>query len=200
MCSRQGPRRGLRRLRIRRRRLALGAREEPDQPLQHLRQLVARHIFEDAIVGIYESTRDGRLLSVNPSMAQMFGFDSPGEMIASITDIQTQLYVDPDQREEFKRRMLEHKMLRRFEVQLYRKDRSTMWVCMNARVIRRVDNAVRYKGSLEDITDRKLLEDELRQKLATRVEIRLRGKDKGQVILTFESNDDFERLLEVLRK
>jgi PAS domain S-box-containing protein len=67
-----------------------------------------RHIFEDAIVGIYQSTPDGRLLSVNPSMAQMFGFDSPGEMIASITDIQTQLYVDPDQREEFKRRMLEH--------------------------------------------------------------------------------------------
>jgi two-component system, cell cycle sensor histidine kinase and response regulator CckA len=122
-----------------------------------------RHIFEDAIVGIYQSTPDGRLLSVNPSMAQMFGFDSPAEMIASITDIQTQLYVDPDQREEFKRRMLEHEMLRRFEVQLYRKDHSTMWVCMNARVIRRVDNAVRYKGSFEDITDRKLLEDELRQ-------------------------------------
>jgi len=44
------------------------------------------------------------------------------------------------------------------------------------------------------------LEDELRQKLATRVEIRLRAKDKGQIVLGFESNDDFERLLEVLRK
>lgn len=43
------------------------------------------------------------------------------------------------------------------------------------------------------------IEDELRQKLATRVEIRLREKDKGQIILSFESNDDFERLLEVLR-
>jgi ParB family chromosome partitioning protein len=43
------------------------------------------------------------------------------------------------------------------------------------------------------------LEDELRQKLATRVEIRLRGKDRGQIVLGFESNDDFERLLEVLR-
>ncbi len=39
-----------------------------------------------------------------------------------------------------------------------------------------------------------------RQKLATRVEIRLRAKDQGQIVLTFESNDDFERLLEVLRK
>jgi ParB family chromosome partitioning protein len=44
------------------------------------------------------------------------------------------------------------------------------------------------------------LENELRQGLATRVEIRLRGKDRGQIILGFESNDDFERLLEVLRK
>jgi ParB family transcriptional regulator, chromosome partitioning protein len=44
------------------------------------------------------------------------------------------------------------------------------------------------------------IEDELRQKLATRVEIRLRAADKGQIILGFGSNDDFERLLEVLRK
>jgi ParB family chromosome partitioning protein len=43
------------------------------------------------------------------------------------------------------------------------------------------------------------IEDELRAALATRVEIRLRAKDKGQIILTFDSNDDFERLLEVLR-
>jgi ParB family chromosome partitioning protein len=44
------------------------------------------------------------------------------------------------------------------------------------------------------------IEEELRQKLATRVEIRLRAKDKGQIALSFESNDDFMRLLEVLRK
>jgi ParB family chromosome partitioning protein len=43
------------------------------------------------------------------------------------------------------------------------------------------------------------IEDELRQKLATRVEIRIKGTDKGQIILGFDSNDDFERLLEVLR-
>jgi ParB family chromosome partitioning protein len=44
------------------------------------------------------------------------------------------------------------------------------------------------------------LEDELRQRLGTRVEIKLRSKDRGQIVLGFESNDDFERLLEVLRK
>jgi ParB family transcriptional regulator, chromosome partitioning protein len=44
------------------------------------------------------------------------------------------------------------------------------------------------------------IEDELRQKLATAVEIRLRGKDRGQFVLRFESNDDFMRILELLRK
>jgi ParB family chromosome partitioning protein len=52
----------------------------------------------------------------------------------------------------------------------------------------------------EKTTHVQAIEDELRKKLTTRVEIRLREKDKGQIILKFESNDDFERLLEVLRK
>lgn len=44
------------------------------------------------------------------------------------------------------------------------------------------------------------VEDELRQRFATRVEIRLKGKDKGQIVLDFETNDDFLRLLEFLRR
>jgi ParB family chromosome partitioning protein len=44
------------------------------------------------------------------------------------------------------------------------------------------------------------IEDELRQNLMLKVEIRLRAKDKGQIVLAFESNDDFERLLEALRQ
>ena len=44
------------------------------------------------------------------------------------------------------------------------------------------------------------LEDELRQKLTTPVEIKLAGKDRGQIVLHFQTNDDFERLLEVLRR
>jgi ParB family chromosome partitioning protein len=44
------------------------------------------------------------------------------------------------------------------------------------------------------------IEDELRQKLAVRAEIRLKTKDRGQIVLGFECNDDFERILEVLRR
>jgi ParB family chromosome partitioning protein len=44
------------------------------------------------------------------------------------------------------------------------------------------------------------IEDELRKKLGVKLEIKVRAKDKGQIVLAFESNDDFERLVEVLRK
>ena len=44
------------------------------------------------------------------------------------------------------------------------------------------------------------IEDELRQKLATRVQIKVKARDKGQIVIGFESNDDFERVLEVLRR
>jgi ParB family transcriptional regulator, chromosome partitioning protein len=44
------------------------------------------------------------------------------------------------------------------------------------------------------------IEDELRQRLATKVDIRLKAKDKGEIVLAFETNEDFERLLEVLRQ
>jgi ParB family chromosome partitioning protein len=54
--------------------------------------------------------------------------------------------------------------------------------------------------SVEKTAHVKGLEDELRQNLLVKVEIKLKAKEKGQIILGFESNDDFERLLEALRK
>jgi ParB family chromosome partitioning protein len=54
--------------------------------------------------------------------------------------------------------------------------------------------------AVEKTTHVKGLEDELRQKFAVKVEIRLKAKDKGQIVIGFESNDDFERLMEALRK
>jgi ParB family transcriptional regulator, chromosome partitioning protein len=55
-------------------------------------------------------------------------------------------------------------------------------------------------GSDEKTNHVRSLEDELRRKLAVGVEIKPRGKDRGQIILRFESNDDFMRLLEVLQR
>lgn len=44
------------------------------------------------------------------------------------------------------------------------------------------------------------LEDDLRQRLATRVEIKVKAKEKGQIVIGFDSNDEFERIMSSLTK
>jgi ParB family transcriptional regulator, chromosome partitioning protein len=56
------------------------------------------------------------------------------------------------------------------------------------------------KSAPEKTAHVKSIEDELRQKLGVKIEIKVKSKEKGQVVLSFDSNDDFERLVEALRK
>lgn len=136
--------------------------KQAEQALKQAEQKY-RLIFEEAIVGMYQSTPDGRLLSVNPAMARMFGFDSPEELIACRRDIHSQLCVDPPRREEFKRLLRERGVVRHFELQVQRKDGNKIWVWTNAQAVREGNTIVRHEGTFEDITDRKLLEDQLYQ-------------------------------------
>lgn len=62
------------------------------------------------------------------------------------------------------------------------------------------NGAAEKKERVQKTAHVKGLEEELQRKLVTYVEIKQRDKDRGQIVLHFESNDDFERLLEVLRK
>jgi two-component system cell cycle sensor histidine kinase/response regulator CckA len=134
-----------------------------------------RSIFEEAIIGIFQSTPDGRLLSANPAMARLYGYASPEEMLDKISDVRPQLYVDPTRRDEFKRIVEEEGVVRHFEVQVYRKDGSKMWLSANARAVRENGVIVRYEGTFEDINERKLLEDQLRQALKMEAVGRLAG-------------------------
>jgi two-component system, cell cycle sensor histidine kinase and response regulator CckA len=120
-------------------------------------------MFEEAIVGMYQSAADGRLLTGNPAMAQMFGFDSPRELIASFTNTQSQPYVDVARREEFELLLRGQGVVNHFELQVQRKDGSRAWLSTNAHAVRQGNTLVRYEGTFEDITDRKLLEDRLLQ-------------------------------------
>jgi ParB family chromosome partitioning protein len=62
------------------------------------------------------------------------------------------------------------------------------------------NGATSSRGSPHKTAHVEGVENELRQTLGLRVEIKVKGKEKGQIVLAFESNDDFERLLEVLRR
>jgi two-component system, cell cycle sensor histidine kinase and response regulator CckA len=122
-----------------------------------------RTVFEEAIVGIFQSAPEGRYVDANPAMARMFGYDSPQELMESITDISRQIYVDPRRRGEFARLMEQHGVVQNFECQVYRKDGSKMWLSVHARVIRENGKVIRYEGMNEDITAIKLLQEQLVQ-------------------------------------
>jgi two-component system sensor histidine kinase/response regulator len=121
-----------------------------------------RSIFENAIEGIFQTTPAGQYLNVNPALAKMYGYNSVQDLVAGLTAIDNQLYVDPNRRPEFVRLMKEQGAVRGFEAEIYRKDRSTMWISENARSVLDAEGNLSYfEGMVEDITERKRLETEL---------------------------------------
>jgi two-component system cell cycle sensor histidine kinase/response regulator CckA len=122
-----------------------------------------RSLFQEALIGLFQTTPDNKFINVNPAMASIFGYESPQQMISAITDISKQVYVDPDRREQMKRLLEQDGVVQHFECQLFRKDGSKIWISTSARAVTQGGKIVRYDGTFEDITERKLLEDQLRQ-------------------------------------
>ncbi|MCX8023407.1 MAG: ATP-binding protein [Syntrophorhabdaceae bacterium] len=121
-----------------------------------------RSIFENSIMGIFRTTPEGRFLSINPAGAKIYGYQSPEEMIRSITDMAQQIYVNPDDRKRFKEQVESIGYIEGFESEHYRKDGSKIWVSMNARAIRDISNrTIYYETTSQDITKRKKAEEEL---------------------------------------
>ncbi|OPY75520.1 MAG: Blue-light-activated protein [Syntrophorhabdus sp. PtaU1.Bin058] len=121
-----------------------------------------RNIFEHSIEGIFQSTPDGRYISVNPAMARMFGYDTAEEMIAATTNIATQAYIIPEERGVFKKIIEEKGFVEKFEAEQYRRDGSTFWISINAREVRTSDGAILYyEGAAKDITLQKKTEEAL---------------------------------------
>ncbi len=123
-----------------------------------------RSIFENAAEGIFQKTPSGQILTANPAMARMLGYESPEELVSTITDIGRQVYVEPQRRSEFIRQLEEEDVVHGFETQLYRRDRSKIWVSLSGRAIRDANGTLlSCEGNMEDITERKRLEEQFRQ-------------------------------------
>jgi len=122
-----------------------------------------REIFDEAIVGMFQSAPEGRLLSVNPAMVRICGYDSPEEMVASITDISRQFYVNSKRREEAMLVMDKLGGVKNFEFEAFRKDGSKIWVTMSSRAVRQNGVVASYEGMIEDITESKLMRSQLFQ-------------------------------------
>jgi PAS domain S-box-containing protein len=123
-----------------------------------------RKIYENATEGIFQITVEGRFLSANPALARTHGFDSPEELIASVTDISRQLHADPERRKELIHLLGRYGHVENFEARSLRKDGSIGWISINARLVRDIEGKPLYhEGTMQEITTRKEAEEALRE-------------------------------------
>lgn len=119
-----------------------------------------RSIFENAVEGFFQSTPEGRFISVNPSFSRILGYLSPEELTSTITDIATQYYVSPEDRTQYQKLLLEDGFVNDYEWRVQRKDGSHIWVFGSTRAIfDKNGKVVRYEGNVSDITERKQAEE-----------------------------------------
>jgi PAS domain S-box-containing protein len=122
-----------------------------------------KSIFDHAPVGIFQSTPEGVYISVNRTMATMFGFRSVEDMINYYNDISSQMYVCPEDRDALIREGLEKDNISAKDVNLVRPDGSTFWGRLRGRLVRDAQGRVMYfEGFVEDVSRRR----EARESLA----------------------------------
>ncbi len=122
-----------------------------------------RAIFENAALGIYLSAPRAQYLSMNPALASIYGFQTPEDAIQHSAEI-TSLYVDPETSEEFRRTLVKDGVVRNFEYEVCLRDGTRRWLLENARAVYGDQgDLLYYEGVVQDVTERKSLESQLRQ-------------------------------------
>ncbi len=121
-----------------------------------------RTIFEESKDVIYISAPEGRFLDINPAGVELFGYSSEDEILQ--IDMGRDLYVRPEDREEFRRRMKRQGFVKDYELTFRRKDGKQVIVLATANTVHDENGTVvAYRGIMRDVTEQKLLEQQLLQ-------------------------------------
>lgn len=123
-----------------------------------------RSVFENSTVGIFKSSAAGQYLTVNPSMARMYRYQSPEEMLAMTEDISRQIYCQPKRWDELKVYLNRYEKITDAESEVFHQDGSPFWVSEDIwKVWDKAGNFLYYEGIAHDISERRKMETELRQ-------------------------------------
>ena len=115
-----------------------------------------RNLFEHAPLGIFHSSLDGRMIAANPALAQMLGYATPEELLAAISDMTIQIYVDPELRPQVMSALLNSDDWVHYDaVRWYRRDGREIVVDMTGRKVLAESGELAYlEGFIKDITER----------------------------------------------
>jgi len=140
-----------------------------------------RSLFENAVLGVYLTSPDGRILAANPALTSMLGYETFEELAAR--DLDAEGYHPEYPRSIFKERLEKEGRITGLESAWTRKGGSTVYVRENAAAIRDAEGHVLfYEGTVEDITQRRQMEEEKLE-----LEARLRQTQRLESIGTLAS-------------
>lgn len=132
----------------------ISERKEAEEQLRKARDEY-RRLFDNAPVGIFRSTPEGRLLAANEAMARIFGFRSAEELRAGFSDIRD-LHASPAQAEDLSQTLRERGLVMGVELRARRAGGEAIWLSVSAQAIHDPDGSVvALEGTVEDITERK---------------------------------------------
>ena len=120
-----------------------------------------RSLYMGVPVGLFRTSADGQILDANTALAHLLGYDSADDLTATIA---VDWYIDPADRQRWRDRLNHERSVSGFEVRLRRRDGEQIWVRESARAVRDSAGAVSfYEGMIEDVTEKRLAEEALRQ-------------------------------------
>ena len=123
-----------------------------------------RAIFENAVEGLFQASVEGKFISVNPALAQLYGYASPQEMIEEIEHIDSQIYVQSKRRQEILAYLDQFSELTDFESLVQRKSGQRIWVSESIRQVTDDNGDILYlEGSVKDVTEKRQAEMNLRK-------------------------------------
>ena len=158
---------------------------------ERLRTSEARYrgLFENVVDGVYIASRKGEIITANPALVEMLGFDSV-ESLKAVGQT-TNLYVNPIDRERVFARLESQGVVKNFEYRLRRKDGTEIVVLENSRAIRDdKGNVIAHEGTITDITDRKRAETRVFEE-KERAQVTLQSIGDGVITTDADGNVDY---------
>lgn len=116
-----------------------------------------RQLVQKAPIGIFKTTINGEFKMVNPSVAEILGFDGVEELYNHYKDLAEDLYVDSNRRDVFLKKLTKNGEVKTFEYRAYDKKNNVVWIEMNARISfgEKEGDKFMVEGFVVDITERK---------------------------------------------
>jgi PAS domain S-box-containing protein len=155
-------------------------------------------LFRRLPVALYRSAPDGTLLAANPALAALLGYESHVEMMDTFETVES-VYVDASKRELWLNQISEVGEVHDFDVELRRRDGSTVWVQDTARAVYEDGRLLYCEGALIDVTE-KVRAKKARDEFVATVSHELRNPMSVLLGLAQELANDYESFSEEERR